>query len=242
MDNPIVFIHGSGDSAHIWRYQLAHFGNRAFAIDLPGHGSRPDTLPEQPRVEDYARAVHEIITRELRLEAPIVAGHSLGGAIAITMGLEYAKELSGLILIGTGARLRVLPSLLESARTASEQVSLELKQMSISPHTDPGMPASLMEEDEQAARGRAMLYRDLAACDIFDYMKRLGDIRLPTLIMCGVDDRMTPVKYSEFLHKQIPGSMLRVVPDAGHYVLREQPEVVNGIIEGWLAGESSGTV
>src|SRR5947209_20587696 len=109
MDNPIVFIHGTGDSARIWRYQLAHFGKRAFAIDLPGHGSRPDTLPEQARVEDYAQTVYEIIARELCLVAPIIAGHSLGGAIAITMGLEHAKDLGGLILISTGARLRVLP-------------------------------------------------------------------------------------------------------------------------------------
>ena len=65
---------------------------------------------------DYARVAHEIIFRELHLEQPIIAGHSLGGAITLTMALEYAAELSGLILIGTGARLRVRPDILEEAR------------------------------------------------------------------------------------------------------------------------------
>src|SRR5438105_12497388 len=110
MNNPIVFIHGSGDSAHIWRLQIGHLGaNRAFAIDLPGHGQRPDSLPAEATVRDYAQAAYEIIRHELRLEKPVIAGHSLGGAIALTMALEYGSELGGLILIGTGARLRVLP-------------------------------------------------------------------------------------------------------------------------------------
>ena len=64
----------------------------------------------------YAQAVRQILQQELHLDHPIIAGHSLGGAIALTMALEYGDELGGLILIGTGARLRVLPATLEAAR------------------------------------------------------------------------------------------------------------------------------
>src|ERR1700740_1179926 len=148
LQNPLVFIHGSGESSRIWRSQVSHFGaSHAFPIDLPGHGERADTLPPEVSVLDFARVAHEIIFQELHLSAPIIAGHSLGGAIALTMALEYASELSGLILIGTGARLRVLPAILEEAKRAS-----------------------------------IVTYRDWAACNAFDIMNRLTEIRLPVLI------------------------------------------------------------
>ena len=199
--SPLVFIHGSGESSQVWQSQVEHFGTScAFPIDLPGHGERADTLPPEVSVLDYARVVHEIIFQELHLKAPIIAGHSLGGAIALTMALEYASELSGLILIGTGARLRVLPSILEEAQRAS-----------------------------------VVTYRDWTACNTFDIMNKLNEIRLPTLIVCGADDRSTPVKYSQYMHDRIEGSALSIIPEAGHDVQLEQPEQVNHAIDAWLA-------
>jgi pimeloyl-ACP methyl ester carboxylesterase len=200
VNSPLVFIHGSGASSQIWEFQDEHFGDKAFPIDLPGHGKRPDTFPPEVSVLDYARVVHEIIFQELLLKTPIIAGNSLGGAIALTMGLEFASELSGLILIGTGARLRVLPSILEDAKKAS-----------------------------------VVTYRDWAACNAFDVMTRLQEIHLLTLIICGADDRLTPVKYSQYMHDHIPGSTLCIIPNAGHIVMRDQPEQVNQAIDEWLA-------
>ena len=233
MKNPIVFIHGSGDSARIWRPQLEYFGERAYAIDLPGHGQRADSLPQEVSVQDYAGVAREIVRDELRLAKPIIAGQSLGGAIALTMGLEYGDELGGLILIGTGARLRVHPDLLAGARTGSEVATRQLKMLAVSPANADRVPEQLMQE--QPSSSSTMLYRDLAACNVFDIMPRLQEIHLPTLIICGTDDRLTPVKYSQYLHDHIAGSMLRIVPNAGHYVMREQPGVVNSTIEEWLA-------
>ncbi len=79
-----------------------------------------------------------------------------------------------------------------------------------------------------------MLYRDLAACNAFDIMTRIHEIQLPTLIICGTEDRLTPVKYSQYLHDKIVSSTLHIIPDAGHYVMREQPEAVNHVIEDWI--------
>ncbi|HZU69359.1 MAG TPA: alpha/beta hydrolase [Ktedonobacteraceae bacterium] len=233
MNHPIVFIHGSGDSARIWRPQIDYFGTeRAFAIDLPGHGKRPDSLPEEVSVMDYARAAHNTIFDELQLDHPVVAGHSLGGAIALAMGLEYGSELGGLILIGTGARLRVHPDLLKGARETPQQTNLQMQRLALATTTDPAIlngPA-----DEQAKTEPNMLYRDLTACNIFDVMARLDEIHLPTLIICGTEDRLTPVKYSDYLHNHIAGSTLITIPQAGHYVFREQPEAVNKAIEEWM--------
>jgi pimeloyl-ACP methyl ester carboxylesterase len=233
MNHPIVFIHGSGDSSRIWRLQIEHFGAAlAVAIDLPGHGQRTDTLPAEASVLDYARVVHTIISNELHLDQPIIAGQSLGGAIALLLGLEYGADLSGLILIGTGARLRVHPVLLESARATPQYAIHQLKELAVASTHAATLPNMLIQE--QGTQGSNMLCRDLAACNAFDCMNRLQELHLPVLIICGTEDRLTPVKYSQYLHAKIGGSTLCIIPNAGHYVMREQPEAVNQAIEQWM--------
>ncbi|SRR6266496_4673513 len=237
MKHPLVFIHGTGDSARIWRLQIEHFGTKqAFAVDLPGHGQRPDTLPTDASVLDYARAVHGIITNELHLDHPVIAGQSLGGGIALVMGLAYGPELSGLILIGTGARLRVHPDLLETARTTPQKAGRQLKEWGMASTTAATLPATLL--NEQVTPGPNILYRDFAACDNFDYMDRVQEIQLPVLIICGTEDRLTPVKYSQYLHDKIVGSTLRIIPDSGHFVMREQTEAANQAIEEWMVEQN----
>jgi len=232
MDYPLVFVHGAGDSARAWREQVAYFGARAYALDLPGHGERPDTLPESVSVADYARAVQAIITNELRLERPLIVGHSLGGLIALQMGLDFGQQLGGLVLVGTGARMRVAPMLLEAARTDPEQAQRVLKQSSVS---NQGDTARLLNEQNKAQP--SLLYRDLMACNSFDVMDRLEELRdLPTLILCGAEERNAPVKHSVYLHEHIAGSTLQIIPGAGHYVQREKPEEVNRAIAEWLTG------
>ena len=233
MNHPIVFIHGSGDSARIWRLQTDYFGpQRAIALDLPGHGERADTFSAEVTVQDYAQAAYDIVAQELHLQQPIIAGHSLGGAVAQQMALEHGQQLGGLILVGTGARLRVHPTLLEDARQSSTSARPRNSEIAFTHTTPPSVVQETIQEQPPAET--SMLYRDLAACNIFDIMARIPEITLPTLIICGEDDRLTPPKYSEYLHQHISGSTLRILPDAGHYVMREQPQVFNSTVEQWL--------
>lgn len=68
------------------------------------------------------------------------------------------------------------------------------------------------------------------ACDRFDMRTQVASLTLPTLIICGVADKMTPVKLSEALHQAIGGSQLHLVAEAGHMVMVEQPAAVTGLI------------
>ncbi|MGH2510774.1 MAG: alpha/beta fold hydrolase, partial [Ktedonobacteraceae bacterium] len=177
--------------------------------------------------------VLSIIKNELHAERPIIVGHSLGGLIALEMGLNYGPELGGLVLIGTGARMRVHPTLLEAARTAPEQALQSLKNLPLTDNSNPERPTQLMHE--QAQPQTSILYRDLLACNTFDVMGRLQEIHdLPTLIICGADERNAPVKYSQYLHTHIVGSTLHIIPAAGHYVQREQAAAVNRAMGEWL--------
>ena len=234
MNNPLVFIHGSGDSADIWRLQSADLSKDypVYTIDLPGHGERPDTFSDTVAVQEYAEAAYAIIQDELRLERAIIGGHSLGGAVALAMALAHGPELSGLILVGTGARLRVLPAVLEATLIRPYEAQRELTALAIAEANRAAVLPGIRRDQKEPAPG--ILHRDLAACDRFDCMARLTEIHLPSLIICGDDDRLTPVKYSQYLHAHLTGSTLHIIPNAGHYVIREQPAAVNQAIRDWL--------
>jgi pimeloyl-ACP methyl ester carboxylesterase len=75
---------------------------------------------------------------------------------------------------------------------------------------------------------------DFMACDKFDRMSSVGDITCPTLVVCGEDDRMTPNKYSEYLHDRIKNSQLAIIPGAGHGVMLEKPHEFNRVLEAFL--------
>ena len=105
----ILFIHGSGWNTHMWYSQRDYLKSsmEVMLVDLPGHGESPGDGCDS--VEEYRDAVYEMI-RELDIERCYIAGHSLGGAIALSLSLAYPDIIKGIILIGTGARLRVLTS------------------------------------------------------------------------------------------------------------------------------------
>ncbi len=229
----IVFVHGSGDSAACWQSQIAFLGEeRALAVDLPGHGSRvQDAGPPEMSVRDYALDVRQQM-QAAGLVRPLVAGHSLGGAIVLQLALEWGDELSGLILIGTGARLRVLPALLESARNDQTGTLMQIRGLARQPGDS---PKTLDSARLLTPLAEGVFYRDLAACNAFDVMADLPRIALPALVVCGEQDVMTPPKYAEYLRAHLPNAILRMIPEAGHDVMRAQPEALNAVIGEWLA-------
>jgi pimeloyl-ACP methyl ester carboxylesterase len=84
-----------------------------------------------------------------------------------------------------------------------------------------------------------VLYGDFLACDRFDAMNEVEKIGLPTLILCGDEDELTPVKYSEFLHNRIKGSKLEILPNAGHMVMMESAKAFNERIGEFIVNPTS---
>jgi pimeloyl-ACP methyl ester carboxylesterase len=80
-----------------------------------------------------------------------------------------------------------------------------------------------------------VLYNDFLACDRFDLTREVEKINLPTLILCGDEDEMTPLKYSQFLHDRIKDSKIEILPNAGHMVMMESPQAFNEKIQELIA-------
>jgi pimeloyl-ACP methyl ester carboxylesterase len=79
-----------------------------------------------------------------------------------------------------------------------------------------------------------VIYGDFLACDRFDIISEVEKITLPTLVLCGDDDQLTPLKFSQFLQSRIKGSRLEALSDAGHMAMMESPQVFNEKIKEFI--------
>jgi pimeloyl-ACP methyl ester carboxylesterase len=170
---------------------------------------------------------------ELQVPRPVPCGLSLGGAIVLQLLLDRPLPLSGGVLIGTGARLRVLPRIIETIQTRYAAFIDMLAEYGASAQTDPARLAPVLTA--AAACPAAVTAGDFTACDRFDVMERLEEIAAPVLILSGDDDRLTPPKYSAYLERHIAGSRRVRVPAAGHLVPVEKPDAVNGALRTFVA-------
>jgi pimeloyl-ACP methyl ester carboxylesterase len=228
---PLLFLHGAGDSHLLWNGQLAAFAGThcTYALDLPGHGR--STGQARDTISAYAAIVHKFLDA-LGIDKTIVAGSSMGGAVAQTLALESPELVSGLVLVGTGARLRVASAFIDGVKTDFQSTARAL----VEHYYAPGAPETLRNKSlaQLVKSGAAVLAQDFAACDRFDIRDRLPEILMPTLVVCGAEDKMTPPKYSEYLARHIPHSQLVLVPGAGHMVMLEQPQAFNHALSAWL--------
>jgi pimeloyl-ACP methyl ester carboxylesterase len=228
---PIVFIHGAGGSHQVWLQQLRTLGRRrkAIAVDLPGHGDSNGSGAD--RIETYRDVIKEFLTA-LGLDRTVVVGHSMGGAITQSLALDDPGLLAAIVLVGTGAKLRVNPQIFARLQEDSAGTVEQITKLARAP----GATAEVLRQDIDAILRTSIpvIEGDLRACDAFDFMERVKAITLPTLVICGTDDLMTPPTYADYLHGQINGSQLQIVPAAGHMVMLEQPDEVSRGIETFL--------
>ncbi len=226
----LVFIHGAGSNSFIWHLQLTQFKD-AIAVNLPGHpeGSGFSTIPE------YADWVREYLQKEA-IQSPVLVGHSMGGAIAIESAFS-SPNLAGIVLVGTGARLRVHHDILTELQHDYKKAAELIAAWSVARSYDPRIMNRIAEETLKTKR--EVTYWDFMACDKFDRMNEVERIPCKTLVVCGQDDKLTPVKYSQYLNQKIRNSKLIVIPGAGHSVMLERPREFNNELEAFVASISS---
>jgi pimeloyl-ACP methyl ester carboxylesterase len=227
----VVLVHGSGGDHTTWSPQLAGLSSaaRIVALDLPGHGASGGEGCDT--VADYAATVRRFLTA-LGGGPVVLGGHSLGGAVSLTLALDTPDLLRGLVLVGTGARLRVLPALFDIlARDYPEAVAF------MTDHAwSAASPGELKQRGREtvSATHPSVTRGDFLACDSFDVIARLGEIRLPSLVVVGGEDRLTPPKYSDYLARSLADAKLEVIERAGHFVSLEQPDAVNRAVRDFL--------
>ncbi len=235
----LVFVHGAGENASTWDAQTAFFAH-AEAITLPGH--RPNEYVDnegRSSIDDYARWLHDYIRAEHNVDHQnkkvILVGHSMGGAIAQTYALMYGDEyLAGLALVATGAKLKVSPQLLEMVqKDYPAYIETVLKNSYTAAATQEML---LKSRSIKNALQPEVAYGDFVACNNFDVTAELPKLpRIPTLIVGGMADQLTPPKYSHYLAVNIPGAKLIILDAVGHSIPQEQPHEFNRILDEFIS-------
>jgi pimeloyl-ACP methyl ester carboxylesterase len=236
----VVLLHGLGSSAEDWLLQapVLQDRHRVIAVDLPGFGKSP-RLPGWPSIADYARSVAETMT-EASMSAAHVIGLSLGGSVALQLGLDSPGRVLSLTLVNAFANLRLRPAaalrtsvrlafvLLGRMERVGEWVAEEL------------FPEPQQEELRRYAAGRLAHTRRGSyiqagqALARFNVRRRLGEIRCPTLVVAGEGDTTIPLAAKEDLARAIAGARLARFPGSGHATPIDEAQAFNQVVEGFL--------
>ena len=228
---PLALISGLGGKGTSWRPFLAraaeHF--RVLTFDNRGSGLAP-RLHAGATIRDLAEDALRLLDF-LGLDRVALVGRSMGGMVAQELALLAPERLSCLVLVSTTARSdRHLAGVFELwAHMAESRVPPAVRHQSAMLWC---LGSRALEDDASVRaylewKSRADRPDDYAlqarACARHDALDRLPGLRVPTLVVSGTDDRLTPPAHAEELAKAIPGAELAYVPGAGHLPYLESP-------------------
>ncbi|VFQ45875.1 alpha/beta fold hydrolase [Desulfoluna butyratoxydans] len=228
----LLFIHGAAQNSRFWEAQVSGLAPEfnTVALDLPGHCRSQGPLCTS--VEEMASAVLEFMDGS-GLPSVVPCGLSMGGGIVLQLLLDHPSRFPEAILANTGARLRVLPDILEAARSNYDAYQKALFHFVVpEPRRTPELKDAL---DMATETGNAAAVTDLTACDAFDVMDRLPEIRSRVLVLAAEKDISTPLKYGRLLSDKIPDASMKVIQGCGHFSPMESPEEFNNHIATFLA-------
>ena len=236
----IVFLHGVGSDKSVWRPQLAFFGQgrRAIAFDYPGYGDS-DAAPEGTTRDDYASAIISAM-HELGVDHAHICGLSLGGVVAIAMTHADESRCASLILADTFAAHPDGQAIYDRGVAASGDLRAMAEARVDILLAQPADPAVRSEVVETMAKIDPAAYRIGAeAVWLADQRERAHDIRVPALVLCGTEDRITPPALSRELTQIIPGSRYEPIEGAGHLGSIEWPDEFNTLVNAFIRGVDS---
>ena len=218
---PLVFVHGFTTTSEFWREQAEEFSQayHVIRVNLPGHGASPAPTSRGYRLEDFVEDVNRVF-RELGIEKAVLIGLSMGGIVAQKFALKYPHLLKALVLVdttshGIGPDATADAFLAIADKRGLKKAVQDLSDISFSSSASPVLlewaRREVIQTPEFVARAAVRSLNDA------DTRSSLSQIKMPTLVIAGDEDRVTPPQESEILAKGIGGSTLSLIPGAGHF-------------------------
>jgi pimeloyl-ACP methyl ester carboxylesterase len=235
----VVLIHGAGFDHSAWALQSRWFAHHGFSVlvpDLPGHGrSAGPALRSIAEMADWTAALLDAA----RAKRAHLIGHSMGSLIALETAARHPEKVSVLGLIGTAATMTVGPDLLKAAE-ANDQAAIDMVSIwglgfnaELGGSLAPGlwMHGGAQRVLQHCTPG--VLFSDLDACNSYqDALAAAAKVTVPTAIILGERDMMTPAKAGKALAAAIANSRTVVLPGAGHMLMAERPDELLAAIKG----------
>jgi pimeloyl-ACP methyl ester carboxylesterase len=224
----LVFIHGSGGNHSIWSHQYGYLRKKynIVAVNLPGHGNSGGNGEKDVRL--YCEWIKKLLDVVDWKEAVLV-GHSLGAAITLQFAISHPKEIAGIVCLGGGMKMPVNSFFLEFLQTNPPEMPSEIIDLickySLAKENREKFSAPLRKSISLSKVD--ILYGDLLACNKLDLTLETDKISVPSLIICGAEDKMTPPDLSRQLASGISKAKLKIIEGAGHMVMLERPSEFN---------------
>ncbi len=232
---PVVFLGSLGATAQMWQPQLDSLGAefQCIALDLLGHGSQP--APEG----DYSieQLANDVLARldDQGVSAFHLVGLSLGGAVAQMIALEHPERLVSLTLAATAPKFGEAQAWLDKAELVRNEGTGALAETVVGNwFTDACFEKQPELPESYAEAVRATNDTGYAGCCMalagFDSRERLGEIRVPTLVIAGEQDTSTALDVVQQLHTGISGSTMVTISEAKHLVNVEKAGYFNAAL------------
>ena len=235
----VVLIHGAGFDHSTWalhsRY-FAHHGRSVLVPDLPGHGrSQGPALRSIAEMADWIAALLDAA----RATKAHLIGHSMGSLVALETAARHSQKVSALGLIGTSAAMAVGPDLLKAAE-ANDQAAIDMVSIwglgygaELGGSLAPGLWMHGGAQRVLQACAPGVLHSDLAACNSYaDALVVAAQVKVPTIVVLGERDMMTPAKAGKALAAAIPNARTVVLRGAGHMLMSERPDELLAALTG----------
>jgi pimeloyl-ACP methyl ester carboxylesterase len=233
----IVFVHASGSNGHSWHYQLDGLGAKhsPIAMDMPGHG-RSDGVVGFDTVAQYSDFLAAFLDA-LKIKSAVIAGRSLGGAVALDFAIRYPERTQAVVAICAAAKFNIAPERLAALEAVAKgRASQQFNNDGYSPKTVRERIDVIREGwMEQVKTDPRVRWTDVKACAAVDLRSELGKIKKPALILSGADDTTTAPDDGKFIAEHIAGARHVTIADAAHNLPTEKPAEVNAEIEKFLS-------
>lgn len=229
---PILMTHGFVASTGMWDGQVSAFKDRYRLIrwDMRGHGRTECPDDQAAYGQDITVADMIAILDHLQIEKAIIVGHSLGGFMSLRLNVMHPERVTALVLQGCGPGYRSD----ESRAKWNERVDGRAKTILDEGYKALGGAAEVPVSVQRSRQELAMAARGILAQVDAKVIDSLPKIDVPTLVIIGAGDSYY-LQGSDYMASRIPGADHVVVPDAGHGVNVDQPEIVNKAFEDFFA-------
>ena len=231
---PIIFSHGWMGESSVWNSQIEFFSKKykVIAYDHRGHG-KSDKPKANYSVGTLSNDLYSLI-QGLDLKKVTLVGHAMGGMTALTFALNHPDKVSKLVLVGTTAK-----------QSLSMRLSLWIMMhiFSYESFIQIGINHNFSQPTEQIRKEafnraiktpKSVAYECLKESKNYDIRDRVSEIKIPTLIIIGENDKSTPIEMSQYLNREIEGSKLKIIPQSKHIVMIDKPKELNEIIEEFI--------
>lgn len=234
--DPVIFLHGLSNNSQSWRRQLEglqdHF--TVIAWDAPGYGKSSDPQMEFREFFQFADVLHGFI-KGLKYESVYLVGHSMGSCIAVDFTVRYPHMVKALILSDATRGGAALTQEENEKRLRNRVHSIEnLDPKEIAAKRIDALlgnnPNDDVKKEAESIMGQVRLsgYRAVAySLYHVNQMEMLSEISIPTLVICGEEDKITPVSESQIFHEKLKQSQLVTIPKTGHLCYQEDPITFN---------------